>query len=152
MSIEQSFHWIHEGEVSFGERPGRWRDIREDLEWLRKQEIRTILSLVEKETWLDVYHEAGFQTFHVPVNDYHAPEMEQIEECMRIIQTNSPIYIHCLAGLGRAGTIAAAWLIFQRTDPIDAIRTIRKLRPGAIEVDEQFDALLEYAARVENHR
>jgi atypical dual specificity phosphatase len=144
MSFENSFNWIDGKKVSFGERPGRWRDVRQDLEWLRNQGIRTILSLVEKETWIDVYQ--GFQTHHVPVNDYHAPEMEQIEECMRIIQSDAPIYIHCVAGLGRAGTIAAAWLIHNGNPPIDAIRIIRKMRPGAIEVDEQFDALLEYAA------
>jgi atypical dual specificity phosphatase len=152
MSIENSFHWIQEKQVSFGERPGRWCDVRQDLEWLRAQGIRTILSLVEKETWIDVYQEAGFQTHHVPVNDYHAPEMDQIEECMRFIQADAPIYIHCVAGLGRAGTIAAAWLIYNGNLPIDAIRIIRKMRPGAIEVDEQFDALLEYAAIISTQR
>ena len=146
MSFDNSFNWIDKKQVSFGERPGRWRDVRQDLEWLRNQGIFTILSLVEKETWIDVYQEAGFRTYHVPVNDYHAPEIDQIEECMRIIQSDAPIYIHCVAGLGRAGTIASAWLIHNGIPPIDAIRIIRKMRPGAIEVDEQFNALLEYAA------
>ena len=146
MSLDTSFKWIETGRVAFGERPGRWRNVQDDLDWLRNQGIRTILSLVEEETWFQEYQNAGFNARHIPIDDFHAPTMEQIEQCMDIIGAGQPIYIHCRAGLGRAGTIAAAWLIRTGAPPIDAIRVVRKLRPGAVEVDAQFDALLEYAA------
>jgi len=146
MSFDASFKWLTERTVSFGERPGRWRDVQEDLNWLWNEGIRTILSLVEDESWLSEYQRAGFRAHHIPIDDFHAPTIEQIADSMTIIAEGQPIYIHCRAGYGRAGTIAAAWLIHNGTPPIDAIRIVRKLRPGAIEVDAQFDALLEYAA------
>jgi atypical dual specificity phosphatase len=147
MSFETSIKWVNENVLCFGEKPGKWRSVHEDLEFLKASGIRSILSLVEEEPQLENYLRSGFDAHHVPVDDFQAPTMEQIEECMQYIASRSPIYVHCYAGYGRAGTIAAAWLIKNGMSAIDAIRTIRALRPGAIEVDVQFDALLEYAAR-----
>ena len=148
MSFETSFHWLKQDIVAFGEKPGRWRIVDEDLFFLKQQKVRSILSLVEEEPQLENYRGAGFQAHHVSVNDFQAPTMQQIESCMDFIARHSPVYVHCYAGYGRAGTIAAAWLIRNGMNAIDAIRTVRTLRPGAIEVDVQFDALLEYAARL----
>ena len=147
MSFETSFKWVNPNILSFGEKPGKWRSVDEDLEFLKTSGVRSILSLVEVEPQLEDYRNAGFDARHVPVDDFHAPTMEQIEECVEYIASHGPIYVHCFAGYGRAGTIAAAWLIRNGMTAIDAIRTIRDLRPGAIEVDAQFDALLEYAGR-----
>lgn len=146
MSFETSFHWLAPGILAFGEKPGRWRPVNEDLQFLKRESIRSILSLVEVEPQLPNYREAGFMTYHIPVDDFQAPTMAQIQSCMEFLASNSPVYVHCFAGYGRAGTIAAAWLIHNGMSAIDAIRTVRKLRPGAIEVDVQFDALLEYEA------
>jgi atypical dual specificity phosphatase len=80
------------------------------------------------------------------VDDYSAPTMDQISNCIHYISEQAPVYVHCYAGYGRAGTIAAAWLIKNGMSAVEAVRTIRKLRPGAIEVDDQFDALLKFGA------
>jgi atypical dual specificity phosphatase len=148
MNFETSLKWVSSKVLCFGEKPGKWRSVQEDLEFLKTSGVRSILSLVEEEPQLENYRSAGFDAHHVPVDDFHAPTMEQIEDCIEYIDAHGPIYVHCYAGYGRAGTIAAAWLIKNGMSAIDAIRTIRNLRPGAIEVDVQFDALLEYAARI----
>jgi atypical dual specificity phosphatase len=144
VSFEESINWVSERILCFGPKPGRWRELDEDLALLRTMQVNGILSLVEREPSLDAYRDAGFRVLHVPVDDYNAPTMEQINNCVQYISDHAPVYVHCYAGYGRAGTIAAAWLIKNGMPPINAIRTIRKLRPGAIEVDAQFDALLEY--------
>jgi atypical dual specificity phosphatase len=157
MPFEHSFNWVNHGILCFGELPGRWRSVEEDLKFLKDQNIRSILSLVEDEIYLDEYRKAGFHVLHVPVDDFNAPTMEQIDTCVEYIESRGPTYVHCYAGYGRSGTIAAAWLIRNGTSAIEAIRTIRRIRPGAIEVDVQFDALLEYGtkdfnAQAQRHR
>jgi ADP-ribosyl-[dinitrogen reductase] hydrolase len=47
------------------------------------------------------------------------------------------IVLHCRAGLGRTGTIAARLLVETGTPPDAAIRAIRAARPGAIETPAQ---------------
>jgi protein-tyrosine phosphatase len=150
LSFETSLNWAKERVLCFGPKPGRWRSIEQDLQLLKSVNVRGILSLVEVEPMLGAYREAGFEVLHVPVDDFNAPTIAQIEQCVEYISTNAPVYVHCYAGYGRAGTIAAAWLIKHDGLPaIDAIRTIRRLRPGAIEVDAQFHALLEYGQSLE---
>ena len=45
--------------------------------------------------------------------------------------------VHCRGGLGRAGRIGARLLIELRMEPYSAMRSVRALRPGAIETSEQ---------------
>jgi atypical dual specificity phosphatase len=146
MSFEQSINWVSDRILCFGPKPGRWSTLEEDLDHLKTLGVKGILSLVEREPSLKAYEAAGFQALHVPVDDYSAPTMDQISNCIHYISEQAPVYVHCYAGYGRAGTIAAAWLIKNGMSPVEAVRTIRKLRPGAIEVDAQFDALLKFGA------
>ena len=50
--------------------------------------------------------------------------------------------VHCLAGLGRSGTVAARLLIELGHDPDEAIRRVRLARPGAIQSAAQEHYLL----------
>jgi ADP-ribosyl-[dinitrogen reductase] hydrolase len=45
--------------------------------------------------------------------------------------------MHCYAGLGRTGTVAARLLVEHGYRPAEAIATVRHVRPGSIETDEQ---------------
>lgn len=47
------------------------------------------------------------------------------------------ILIHCKGGLGRAGTIAARLLVELGWQPDEAIATVRRVRPGAVETRAQ---------------
>ena len=50
--------------------------------------------------------------------------------------------LHCAAGLGRTGTLAARLLIASGCAAAGAIATVRQARPGAIESDAQEEFLL----------
>ncbi len=153
MSFESSLVWIEKGRLCFGEKPGRWRNILTDLDFLRDNGVRAILSLREQESSLRVYMENGFVAAHLPLIDFAAPSRQQIDDCMRmmehLLERGGPLYFHCFAGLGRSGTIAAAWLIKRGVAAVEAIDTIRRLRPGAVESDAQYNALFEFAARIQ---
>jgi len=52
--------------------------------------------------------------------------------------------VHCHAGIGRTGTILAAYLISQGKTARDALRELRVMRPGSVETSEQEDVLISY--------
>lgn len=155
MSFEDSLTWVHKDFLVFGGKPGRGFELEQDLDVLRSRKIGSILSLVEVETNLPVYRKSGFYAEHVPVPDLHAPTPSQFETCIAFLSEmrsgNIPVYVHCLAGYGRSATIAAAWLIRRGSTAEEAIRTIRRLKAGTIESEEQYNALIEYAVRVQLH-
>ena len=55
----------------------------------------------------------------------------------RPMANRESIVIHCLAGRGRAGTVASALLVACGREPAQAIADIRGARPGAIETAVQ---------------
>ncbi len=64
----------------------------------------------------------------------------------RLVRTGRGVALHCRAGLGRSGTVAARLLIELGLPPAEAIARVRTARPGAIETAGQL-AHLEALAR-----
>ena len=57
------------------------------------------------------------------------------------------VVLHCLAGLGRTGTVAARLLIEFGMEPAAAILRVRDARPGAIQTRKQEKYVLGQKAR-----
>lgn len=113
---------------------------------LQQLGIQALLSLSEErlpENLLRIYH---IQWEHLPVTDFTAPTLEQVEHALTIIdgflERGLPVAVHCRAGLGRTGTILACYLVAQGSSAKDAIRQVRTKRPGSIETPEQ-EAVIE---------
>ena len=53
----------------------------------------------------------------------------------------TPVGVHCTAGLGRSGTMGAAYLVANGASAEEAIAIIRSLRPGSVETDTQEEAI-----------
>lgn len=70
---------------------------------------------------------------HVPVVDDDAPSIEQLWRGVQFIRdaiaAGGKVYIHCAGGIGRAPTMAAAYLISEGMTLDHAILTIQKVRP-----------------------
>jgi atypical dual specificity phosphatase len=57
------------------------------------------------------------------------------------------VYVHCLAGKGRTGTVLAGWLMRHRgLDATQAINHLRARQPAAVESPEQEAFLDAYEA------
>jgi atypical dual specificity phosphatase len=144
MSRPYFFSWIDEPLLAASAEPAG----PEQLAWLRGQGIDILVTLTEEplpRTWVDG---AGLLSVHVPVPDMDVPTVEQIEQVMSVIDKaktgNMGVSVHCLAGRGRTGTILAAYFVRQGLSAKDAMKRVRELRPGSIEVSEQEDAIRAY--------
>jgi len=86
----------------------------------------------------------GLDWWHLPVVDGAAPG-EAFEAAWREcgprlharLDADERIVLHCRAGIGRSGSIAARLLIERGMPAGRAIRAVRRARPGAIENVEQ---------------
>jgi len=70
---------------------------------------------------------------HLPTADDDAPSMEQlrhgVEFIAQEIAAGGGVYIHCGAGVGRAATMAVAYLVSSGQTPEQAWATVRRVRP-----------------------
>lgn len=141
------FSWIEKPRLAAMARPGSV----DELHWLRKQGIEVLLSLTEDPPWRHWINEAGLLLVHEPVVDMEAPSQEQLDRCISAIERahahDMGVAVHCGAGMGRTGVVLAVFLIFSGMEAREAIAKVREMRPGSIETDEQFDAVLAYGRR-----
>ena len=75
---------------------------------------------------------------HVHSNDMGVPEFDDLVNAVDFIHQritqNEPVMVHCLAGLGRTGTLLACYLIkYESMSADDAVQKVRKERPGSIQ-------------------
>ncbi len=141
MSRPYFFSWVDEPLLAACAEPAG----PEQLAWLRGEGIDILVTLTEEQvprTWID---SAGLLGVHVPVADMDVPTPAQIDQVLATIDkaktAGMGVALHCLAGRGRTGTLLAAYFVHQGMTAREAIRKVRTLRPGSIEVDEQEAAI-----------
>jgi protein-tyrosine phosphatase len=131
-------------------RRDRDRKLNDDLTSLKKNNIRHIYSLITAQelksygvpTLMKEFVSAGIGSTHVDVLD-GAPL--KIKETLQLVQDidihlkrEENVLIHCLGGLGRSGTLAAAYFIWRGMEVDEAIKVVRESRSArAIETQAQ---------------
>lgn len=85
---------------------------------------------------------------YLPTTDDDAPTIEDLDRGVAFIreqiERNGKVYIHCGAGVGRAPTMAAAYLIATGDTPQQAMKRIRAVRRFIRPTRSQIDQLQWY--------
>ena len=125
-----------------------------DLVTWQKEGIESVVNLLEPH-FDDVARQEraqGFKVLHSPIPDMCAPTIDQIQIIVRWIDREinegKKVLVHCLAGIGRTGTVLTAYLIFKGEEIENALKQVLAVgsEPQSLEqfeILEQFSVLLQ---------
>lgn len=112
--------------------------------------ITDVIALVENPPSTGAALAAGLRYHHLYYRDMTAPSERLIVEFLGLVKKlfakQGRIAVHCVAGLGRTGTLMACYLVSEGMDAGEAIALVRANRPGSIQTVEQEAAVGRYAA------
>jgi len=116
----------------------------DDLNVLAEEGICAIVSLTERPP-PELIGASRFSTLHLPIEDMTPPDREQIKHFVEFVDRHvgdgCAVGVHCLAGLGRTGTMIACYLVKRGRSADDAIEEVRRKRPGSVQTELQEQAV-----------
>jgi len=153
--------WIPEhpypGRLALSVAPGSHRltPLTADLQVLTTHHIKRVICLLEDEEFehlpgdetasscASAMAAANLEYHRFPFEDYTAPSNALMDAILVVLQValarGEGVLVHCMAGRGRAGTVAACLLVACGLKPDEAILLVRWFREGAIQSADQED-------------
>ena len=138
-----NFSWIIEEKLAGSAIPTS----KEEIDWIKQEGVKSIVTIREEpleDEWIkDVNY------LHVHSNDMGIPEFSDLVNSVDFIHqritNDEPVMVHCLAGLGRTGTILACYLIkYEDMTADDAIEKVRRERHGSIQSFSQEEIIFRF--------
>ena len=117
-----------------------------DIFTIQKLGINCVIDM-RSESLFDesLFESIGIKYFNIPVDNYFAPELEQIDTAIEYIKshitTDNNILIHCKEGVGRSSLIIIAYLITTGLDLFESMEIVKSNRWGANLNNKQFQKL-----------
>ena len=148
------FNWLEAGRVAGAPHPDLNEGLRAVAPFLRSQGIGSIITLFDKSLEPNP-EDLGFQYLFVSTPNFQPPPnlLRIVTFIEAQVGQNRGVLVHCFAGIGRTGTVLAAWLLHRDAalSAVDAMSRVRKeylpeyARPRFPEHPSQADALEQFA-------
>ena len=144
-----NFSWIIENKLAGSAIPTSI----DEVQWVIEQGVKSIVTIREDPLDDDWVKDVNY--LHVSSNDMGVPQFADLTYAVdfihRRITNNEPVMVHCLAGLGRTGTILACYLVkYQNLSADDAIQKVREERPGSIQLFPQEEMIYQFAKSLQS--
>ncbi|WP_399678405.1 dual specificity protein phosphatase family protein [Xenophilus sp.] len=137
----RGFTWVVPGRLAGTPKPGVVNDIDYDLQALSRVGITCLITLTEDDLPQDALRRNGLTNLHLPIRDREPPTVAQIAMLLvhmeRLMARGEVLAAHCLAGIGRTGTVLACWLIREGLTAEEALKRVRRIEPRFVQSEEQ---------------
>ncbi len=148
-----NFSFVVPEKLAGSAHPGNNSMLQKNLEEMRDEHgITAIVSLTEESLDPLIVSSVGMRYLHVPVADFSIPRHEDatkiVQFVFRELQQHGRAVIHCAAGMGRTGTLLACCLYAQDHAIDEAVRIVRRLRPGSIETIDQENFVKDWSEEI----
>jgi len=144
-----NFSWLIENKLAGSAIPTS----NDEAQWVIEQGVKSIVTVREEPLDDDWVKDVNY--LHVHSNDMGVPEFNDLVYAVdfihRRITNNEPVMVHCLAGMGRTGTLLACYLVkYQKMSAGDAIQKVREERPGSIQSYPQEEMIFQFAKSLQS--
>jgi protein-tyrosine phosphatase len=93
----------------------------------------------------------GVKVNHLPIPDFGIPRLAELQGLVAWLLDETgdgnAALVHCVGGIGRSGMVAAAYLVARGVPVEDAIRHVKGLIRGALQLEEQVNMVRQFALR-----
>lgn len=141
----RGFVWVVPGKLAGTPMPGVVLDMDYDLAALKRVGVSCLITLTEGDLSQEPLARHGLTNLHLPIRDREPPTVPQIRMLLirmeALLARGEVLAVHCLAGIGRTGTVLAAWLISNGLTAQEALRRVRRIEPKFVQTAEQEDFL-----------
>lgn len=148
----RGFAWLLPGQLAGTPWPGLIRETDDDLDALRHVGVTRLVSLTEQAFPAALAARFGIRCASLPIADMQAPSLARAAAlCNDIdhwLRAGEVIALHCKAGLGRTGTLLAAYWLWQghgQRSALESIDRIRRLDAAMIQSPSQTAFLSDFA-------
>lgn len=144
----RGFVWVVPGKLAGTPMPGVVLDMDYDLAALKRVGVSCLITLTENDLPQEPLARHGLSNLHLPIRDREPPTVPQIRMLLirmeALLAKGEVLAVHCLAGIGRTGTVLASWLISNGLTAQEALRRVRRIEPKFVQTAEQEDFLQQF--------